>query len=236
MQVKKQQLELDMEQETGSKLRKDYLKAVYCHPTYLNYMQSSVQSLNHGRLFTTSWNAARQASLSITNSWSLLRLMSIESVMPSNHLILCHPLLLPPSIFPNIRVFSNESVLHIRWPKSWIFSFSIISSNEDSGLISFRIDWFDLLAVQGTLKSLLQHHSSKASILWHSTFFIVQLSHPYMTTGKTTALTRWTFVGRVMSLLLNMLLGWSQLFFQGGSVFEFHSCSHHLQWFWSPPK
>ena len=128
------------------------------------------------------WTAARQASLSITNSWSLLKLMSIESMMPSNHLILCCPLFLPPSIFPSIRVFSNESVLHIRWPKYWSFSFSISPSNEYSGLISFTIDWFDL-AVQGTLKSLLQHHSSKASILWCSAFFIVQLSHPYMTTG-----------------------------------------------------
>jgi len=131
--------------------------------------------------------------------------MSIESVMPSNHLILCCPLLLLPSIFPSIRVFSNESVLHSRWPKYWNFSFSLSPSNEYSGLISFRIDWFDLLAVQGTLKSLLQHHSSKASILWHSAFFIVQLSHPYMTAGKTIALTRWTFVGKVMSLLFNIL-------------------------------
>ena len=132
-------------------------------------------------------------------------LMSIESVMPSNHFILCHPLLLMPSIFPSIRVFSSESVLHIRWPKYWSFSFSISPSTEYSGLISFRIDWFDLLAVQGTLKSLLQHHSSKASILWRSAFFIVQLSHPHMTTGKTTALTRWTFVGKVLSLLFNTL-------------------------------
>ena len=131
--------------------------------------------------------------------------MSIESMMPSNHLTLCHPLLLPPSIFPSIRVFSNESVLHIRWPKYWSFSFSISPSNEYSGLISFRMDWLDLLAVQGTLKSLLQDHSSKASILWHSVFFIVQLSHPYMTTGKTIALTRWTFVGKLMSLIFNML-------------------------------
>ena len=129
-----------------------------------------------------------------TNSWSLLKLMSIESVMPSNHLILCRPLLLPPSIFLCIRVFSNESVLRIRWPKYWSFSFSMSPSNEYSGLISFRMDWLDLLAVQGTLKSFLQHHSSKASILWHSAFFRVQLSHPYMTTGKTIALTRWTFV------------------------------------------
>ena len=132
-------------------------------------------------------------------------LMSIESVMPSNHLILCHPLLLPPSVFPSIRVFSNESVPHIRWSKYWSFSFSISPSNEYSGLISFRMDWLDLLAVQGILKSLLQHHSSKALILWHSAFFIVQLSYPYITTGKTIALTRWTFVGKVTSLLFNML-------------------------------
>ena len=148
----------------------------------------------------TPWTTTRQASLSITNSWSLLKLMSIESVMPSNHLILCCPLL-PPSIFSSIKVFSNESVLCIRWPKHWSFSFSISPSNEYSGLISFRIDWLDLLAVQGTLKSLLQHHSSKASILLRSAFFIVQLSYPYMTTGKTIALTRQTFVGKVMSLL-----------------------------------
>ena len=146
----------------------------------------------------------RQASLSITNSWSLLKLMSIESVMSSNHLILCCSLLLP-AIFPSIRVFSNQSVLCIRWPKYWSFSFSVSPSNEYSGLISFRMDWLDLLAVQCTLKSLLQHHSSKASILQHSTFFLVQLSHPYMTTGKTIVLTRWTFVGKVMSLLFNML-------------------------------
>ena len=145
-----------------------------------------------------------QASLSITNSRSLLKLMSIESVMSSNHLILCCSLLLP-SIFPSIRVFSNQSVLCIRWLKYWSFSFSVSPSNEYSGLISFRMDWLDLLAVQCTLKSLLQHHSSKASILQHSTFFLVQLSHPYMTTGKTIVLTRWTFVGKVMSLLFNML-------------------------------
>ena len=157
------------------------------------------------RLFATSWTAVHQASLSITNSWNLFKLLSIASVMPSNHLILCHPLLLPPSIFPSIRVFSNESVLCIRWPKYWSFSFSISPSNEYSGLISFRIDWLDLFAVQGTLKSPLQHHSIKASILWHSAFFIVQLSHPYMTTGKTIALTRRTFVGKVPSLLFNML-------------------------------
>ena len=138
----------------------------------------------------TAWTAARQASLPITNSWRLLKLMSIESVMPSNHLILCHPLFLLPSVFPSIRVFSNESVICIRWPKYWSFSFSINPSNEYSGLISFRMDWLDLLAVQGALKSLLQHHSSKASIYWYSAFFIVQFSHPYMTTGKTIALTR----------------------------------------------
>ena len=152
----------------------------------------------------TPWTAAHQASLSIANSWSLLRFMSIESVMPSNHLILCRPLLLPPLVFPSIRVFSNESVLHIRWPKYWSFSFNISPSNEYSGLISFRMDWLALLAVQGTLNSL-QHHSSKGSIHRRSVFFIVQLSHPYMTTGKTIALTRWTFAGKVMSLLFNML-------------------------------
>ena len=146
----------------------------------------------------TPWTAAHQASLSITNSWSLLRLMSIESVMPSNHLILCHPLLLLPSIFPSTRVFSNELVLCIRWPKYWSFSFNISPSNEHPGMNTFSIDWLDLLAVQGTLKSLLQHHSSKASIFWHSAFFIVQLSLPYMTTGKTVALTRQTFVDKVI--------------------------------------
>ena len=166
---------------------------------------SSVQSLSRVRLFVTLRTAAPQTSLSITNSQSLPKLMSIESVMPSNHLILCWPLLLPPSIFPRIKVFPNESVLHIRWPKYWSFSFNISTSNEYSGLISFRMDWLDLLAVQGTLKSLLQHHSSKAPILWHSAFFVVQLSHPYMTTGKTVALTRRTFVDKVMSLLFNML-------------------------------
>ena len=165
---------------------------------------SSVQSLSCVQLFATPWTAAHQASKSI-NSQSLLKLMSIESVMPSNQLILCRPLLLPSSIFPSIRVFSNESVLRIRWPKYWSFRFSISPSNAYSGLISFRMNWLDLLAVQGTLKSLLQHHSSKASILWHSDFFLVQLSHPYMTTGKTIALARWTFVSKVMSLLFNML-------------------------------
>ena len=155
---------------------------------------NSVQLLSHVQHFATPWTAASQASLSITNSQSLLKLMSIESVMPSNHLILCRSLLLPPSIFPNTRVFSNESVLHIRWPKYWSFSFSISPSDEYSGLISFRMDWLDLLAVQGTFKSLLQHHSSKASVLWCSAFFIVQLSHPHMTTGKTITLTRQTLL------------------------------------------
>ena len=150
---------------------------------------SSVQSLSRVRLFATPWTAACQASLSITNSRSLLKLVSIESVMPSNHLILCRPLLLPPSIFPSIRVFSNKSVLHIRWLNYWSFSFNISPSNEYSGLFSFRMDWLDLLAVQGTLKSLLQHHSSKASILQCSAFYIVQLSHPYMTIKTTTTTT-----------------------------------------------
>ena len=167
---------------------------------------SSVQSFSHIRLFATSWTAAHQASLSITNSRSLLRLVSIESVMmSSNHLVLCCPVFLLPSIFPSITVFSNESALHIRWPKYWSFSSNISTSYEYSGLISFRMDWLDLFAAQGTLKSLLQHHNSKASILRCSAFFTVQLSHPYMTTGKTIALTRQTFVGKVMSLLFNML-------------------------------
>ena len=166
------------------------------------YLYDPMDSL---RLFTTPWTAARQPSLSITNFRSLLKLTSVELVMPSKHIILCRPLLLTPSIFPSIRVFSNESALRIRWPKYWSFSFSISPSNEYSGLISFRMDWLDLLAVQGTLKSLLQHHSSNASFLWCSALFIVYLSHPYMTTGKTIALTRQTFVGTVMSLHFNML-------------------------------
>ena len=169
-------------------------------------------------LLATPWTAARQASLSITNSQSLPKLMTTESVIPSDHRILCRPLLLPPSIFPNIRVFPNESVLHIMWPKYWSFSFSISLSNEHPGLIFFRMDWLDLLAVQGALKSLLQHHSSKALILWRSAFFTVQLSHPYMTTGKTIALTRRTFVSQVMSLLLNCGVGedsWESLGLQG---------------------
>ena len=166
---------------------------------------SSAESLSRVPLFATPWIAARQASLSITTSRSSLKLMSIELVKPSNHLILCHPLLLLPRIPPSIRVFSNESILCMRWPKYWSFSFSISPSKKHPGLISFRMDWLDLLAVQGTRKSLLQHHSSKASILQLSAFFRVQLSHPYITTGKTIALTRQTFVGKVMSLLFNML-------------------------------
>ena len=161
------------------------------------------------RLFATPWTAARHASLSITNSRSPGKPMSIELVMPSSHLILCHPLLLLPSIFPSIRVFSNESALCIRWPMYWSFSFNIRPSNEHPGLISFRMDWLDLLAVQGTLKSLLHRHSSKASILWRSAFFVVQLSHPYMTTGKTIALTRRTFVDKWCLYFLICCLGWS---------------------------
>ena len=173
-------------------------------------VSESVQSLSHVQFLATQWTAAPQASLSFTISQSPLKLMSIELVMPTNHLILCRPLLLPPSVFPSIRVFSNESVLHIKWPKYWSFSFSISPFSEYSGLISFRMDWLNLLAVQGTLKSLLQHHSSKASILRCSAFFIVQLAHPYMTTGKTIALIRWTFVDKVMSLyFLICCLGWS---------------------------
>ena len=171
----------------------------------LLFQFSSVQSISGAWLFATPWTVAHQASLSSANYQSLLKLMSIESVMPSNHLILGCPFLLPPSIFSSIRVFSNKYVLDIRWPKYWSFSFSISPSNEYSGLISFRVDRFYLFAVKWTLKSFLQHHSSKASVLQCSAFFRVQLSHPYMTAGKTIALTRWTFVGKVMSLLFNML-------------------------------
>ena len=182
------------------------------------------------QLFVTPWAAAHKASLSFTISRSLLKLMSIESVMPSNHLILYHPILLPPSIFPSTRVFSNESVLRIRWPKYWSFSFNISPSNEDSGLISFRMDWLDLLAVQGTLKSLLQHHSSKASIFWHSTFFIVQFSHPYMTTRETLTLTRWRFVGKVMSLPFNMLSRLAITFLPGSKhLLISHSMGHSVK-------
>ena len=169
---------------------------------------SSVHLLICVRLFGTPWTAARQASLSITISQRLLKLMSSKLVMPFSHPILCRSLLLLPSIFPSISIFSNESALHIRWPKYWSFGYSISPSNENSGLSSFRVNWFDLLAFQGTLRSLLHHHSSKASILWHSAFFMVQLSHPYMTTGKAIALTKQNFVGKVMSLLFNMLSRW----------------------------
>ena len=190
---------------------------------------SSVQSLSCVQLFATLWTAACQASLSITNSWSLLKLMSIESVMPSSHLILGRPLLLLPPIPPGIRVFSNESTLHMRWPKYWSFSFSIIPSKEIPGLISFRMDWLDLLVVQGTLKSLLQHYSSKASILRCSAFFTVQHSHPYMTTGKTIALTRQTLVGKAMSLLLNTLSRLVITFLPRSKCLLISCCSHHLQ-------
>ena len=166
----------------------------------------SVRSPSHVRVFAIPWTEARQASLSITNPWRLLKLMFMESVMQSNHLILCHTLLLSPSIFPSIRVFSNESALRIRWPKYWSFSFSISPSNEHSGLISFRMDWLDLFAVQGTFMSLLQHHSSKASILRCSAFFIVQVSHPYMTTGKTIASTRRTFLEKSLCFLICCML------------------------------
>ena len=178
----------------------------HCRLETLTVLFSSVQSLSHVQLFATPWTTVRQASLSMTDSHSLLKLTSIDSVMPSNHLILCRPCSTSPQSFPaSGSFFSNESPLCIRWPKYWSFSFNISPSNEHPGLISFRMDWLDLFAFQGTLKSLLQHHISKASILWRSAFFTVQLSHPYMTTGETIALTRWTLVGKVMSLLLNIL-------------------------------
>ena len=192
------------------------------------------QSLSHVWLFENPWTVARLASLSFTIFQSLLKLMCIELVMPCNHLVLCRSLLLLSSIFPSIGVFSNESALRIRWPKYWSFSFNISPSNEYSGLIPFRTDWFDNLAVQGTLKSLLQHHSSKASILLCSAFFIIQLSHPYMTTGKTIALTRWTFVGKVMTLLFNTV--GHNFPSKEEASFNFLAASHHLQWFWSPKR
>ena len=189
---------------------------------------TSVQSFSRVQIFLTPWPSPHQASLSITNSQSPPKSMSIESVMPSNYLILCHPLVLLPSIFPSIRVFSNESGLHIRWPKNWIFSFNISPINEHPGLISFRMNWLNLFAVKWTCKSPLQDHRSKASILWCSAFFIVRLSHPYVTTGKTIALTKWTFLDKVMSLLFNML---SML------VMTFLSRSKRLliSWLQSPP-
>ena len=192
-----------------------------------------VQLLTQVQLFIAPWTVAHQASLFFSISWSLLKLMSIESIMPSNNLILCCPLLFLPSIFLSTRVFSNELYLHIRWTKYW--SFSISPSNEYSGLISFRMDWLDLLAVQGTLKSLLQH-CLKASILQCSGFVMGQLSHLYMTTGKTITLIIWTFVNKMISLLLICCIGLPWLFFQGESIFEFHGCSHHEQWFWSSRK
>ena len=194
----------------------------------------SVQSLSCVWLFEALWTATHQSYLSIINYQSLLKQMSNVSVIRSNYLILCRPLLLPPSIFPSIRVFSNESLL-IRWPKYCSFSFNISPSNEHSGLIYFRMDWLDLPVVQGILKSLLQHHSAKPSILHCSTFFIVQLSHPYVTTGKTIASTGWTFVDKVMSLLFNML-SMLVITFLLRTVFQFHGCNHRLQWFWSPQK
>ena len=183
--------------ECCSVFRSSFYSCTTSIPSLLQF--NSVQSLSHLWLFSTPWITARQASLSVTNSWSLLKLMSIESVMPSSHLIFCRSLLLLPSTFPSIRVFYNESTLRIRWPKYWSFSFNIRPSNEHPGLISFRMDWLSLLVVQGTLKSLLQHHSSIVSILPRSAFFIVQLSHPCMTTEKAIALPRWTFVGKVNS-------------------------------------
>ena len=188
---------------SGSQSSSNWIDCLYL--SFISIQFSSVQLLSRVRLFVTPWIVARQASLSITNSRSSLRPTSIESVMPSSHLILCRPLLLLSPIPPSMRVFSNDSALRMRWPKYWSFSFSISPSKEIPELISFRMDWLDLCAVQGTLRSLLQHHSSKSSILRHSAFFTVQLSHPYMTTGKNIALTRWTLVGKVMSLLLNIL-------------------------------
>ena len=197
---------------------------------------SSVQLLNPVWLFATPGTAARQSSLSTTNSQSLLKFRSIESVMLSSHLILYHPLLLPPPIFPSIKIFSNESLLHIRWLKYWSFSFNITPSNEYSKLIFLRMDWLDLLAVQGTLKRLLQHHSSKASILQRSVFFIVRFSHSYMTTGKTIALTRWTFVGKVVSLFFNMLSRLVITFLPRNKCILIPWFCSHLQWLWSRKK
>ena len=207
-----------------------------CYHDHISDQFSSVQLLSHVWLFATPWTAARQASLSITNSSILLKLMSTESVMPSNHLILCHPLLLLSLIFPSIRVFPSDTAVCIRWQKYWSFSFSISPSNEHPGLISFRMDWLDLFAVRGTLKSLLQHHSSKASILWCSAFFIVQLSHPYMTTGKTISLTRWTFVDKVMSLLFNRLSRLVIAFLPRSICFNFMAAVTICSDFGAPPK
>ena len=199
-------------------------------------VRCSIQLLSRVWLFAAPWITAHQASLSTTNSRSLPKLMSTKSVMPSSHLMLCRLLLHLPPIPPSIRVFSNESTLRIRRPKYWSFSFNISPSKEHPGLISFRMDWLDLLAVQGTLKSLLQHHSSKASILQRSAFFAVQLSHPYMTTWKTIALTKWTFVGKVISLLLNMLSRLVITFPPRIKRLLISWLQSHLQWFWSPEK
>ena len=196
-------------------------------------MKCSIQLLSHVQFIEIPWFAAHQASLFITNSKSSQKLMSIESMMPSIHLILCHPLLLLPPIPPSIGVLSNESTLHMRWPKYWSFNFSISPSKEQVGLISSKMDWWDLLAVQATLKSLLQHHSAKASILWHSAFFTVQLSYPY-TTGKKIALTRWTFVGKVISLLLNMLSMLVITFLPRSKCLLISWLQSPLHWFWSP--
>ena len=217
-------LDISLPSETFDNLssfRKLQLHNLYCSVRFSHSVMSD-------SLHEFPWIAAHQASLSITNSWSSLKLRSIESVMPSSHLILCCPLFLLPPTPPSIRVFSNESTLHMRWPKYWSFSFNISPSNEYSGLISFRMNWLDLLVVQGTLKSLLQHHSSKASILWLSALFMVRLSHSYMTTGKTIALTRQTFVGKVMSLLFNIL---SRL----GITFLSRSKPVLISWLQSPP-
>ena len=202
----------------------------------LSVQFSSVQLLSHVWIFVTPWIAALQASLSNTNSQSSLKLPSIEFVMPSSHLILCRPLLLLPWIPPSIRVFSNELALHMRWPKYWRFSFSIILSKEYAGLISVRMDWLDLFEVHGTLNGLLQYHSSKAWTLQCSAFFTVQLSHPYMTTGKTIALTRWILVGKVMSLLLNMLSKLVITFHPRSKSILISWLQSHLLWFWSHPK
>ena len=211
-------------------IENNFLKSGYLSVSSVQFSHSVVSNS------ATPWTAARQASQPIVNDRSLLKLMSLASVMPSNHRILCRPLLLLPSIPPSLRVFSNESALPIRWPKYWSFSFSISPSSEYSGLISFRMDWLDLLEVQGTLKSLLQHHSSKASILRRSAFFTVQLSYPYMTAGKTIALTRWTLVGKVMSLLLNILSRLVITFLPRSKHLLISWLHHHLQWFWSPKK
>ena len=217
----------------------DYLLETFNNMTSISCSLRKVSSFlfSHSVVSDSLWpmDCSVPGFPTITNTWSLLKLMSMEVVMPSNYLILCCPLLLLPLIFSSIRVFSNESVLHIRWPKYWSFSLIISPSNEYAGLISFRMGWLDLLAVQGTLKSLLHHHSSKASILLHSAFFIVRLSHPYMTTGKTTALTRQTFIDKVTSLLFNVLSRLVIAFLPRSKCLNFMAANHHLQWFWRAP-